>query len=110
MSLIKCFLNRARKLSSTQELFNDEVEKIRRIFEANGYPKQFIDANISTFLEETVDDNTAEQNVRSEEKFAYMVLPYVGKSSLKLQRRIRNELDGHGLRIISAYRTTKVGS
>ena len=39
-----------------------------------------------------------------------MVLPYVGRCSLKLHRRIKHEMQNYGVIIMPAYRTTKVGS
>jgi len=40
---IKCFLTRAKMASSTQELFEAEVQKLRSSFWSNGYPKQFFE-------------------------------------------------------------------
>ena len=40
----------------------------------------------------------------------YLVLPYIGKSSERLYKRIRKEFSQHEVQIRPAYRTAKVGS
>ena len=113
-SIIRCFLNRAYRLSSTEELYNCEVDNIRRIFRANGYPITTIDAVISAFSPDVKKDNEEPDNLASEDindlKQVYMSLPYMGKCSEKLHRRIKNEMLPYKLKVLPGYRTTKVGS
>ena len=115
-SLLKFFLSRAQKLSSSKELFDKEVNNIKRIFKLNGYPDDFIDKNIYNFLNSsTRSDNEiqksgAESDPPEDIKKAYLVLPYVGRCSQKLHRRIKSEMQQHRIRVLPAYQTTKIGS
>ena len=116
-AVLKCFLRRAHRLCSTKELFDKEVTNIKRIFESNGYPNEYITATTSAFIKE-IDDNIKLTKKPPEEvakvsigeKKVYMVLPYIGKCSQKLYQRIRKEMAEHGLILVSAFRTTKVQS
>ena len=63
----------------------------------NGYAD-----NGSSFSKTTADDNISSKH--------YFVLPYIGKSSERLFRRIRREFIQHRVQIRPAYRTIKVGS
>lgn len=115
-SLLKCLLSRARKLSSSQALFDKEVNNIKRIFKLNGYPSDFIDNNISNFLnclnraENETNIPVGESDPPEDIIKAYMVLPYVGRCSQKLHQRIKNEMQQHRICVLPAYQTTKVGS
>ena len=115
--MLQCFLNRAYRLCSTKDHFATELDNIRSIFKSNGYPMEFIESSISVFSQK-VDDTSketekppevvTEENV--EEKRVYLVLPYVGRCSQKLHRRISSEMAQHGITILPAFRTTKVQS
>ena len=87
------------------------------MLKTNGYP--------NTFVKNTIDDyiNSATNEEKSTEvtkgsipddadtlKQVYFVVPYVGKASEKLQRRIGQEMRQHGINLRAAYKTTKVGS
>ena len=111
-SIIKGFLNRAKKITSSTELFNSEVAHIKSEFEKNGYPTTFIEKTIVDF-KLTDRTRTTTSNVQSDKNSSqsfYFVLPYVGKPSEKLQKRIKTELSQHDVIIKSAYRTTKIES
>ena len=116
VSLLNCFLNRALKLSSSNELLEDELNNIKRIFTDNGYPKNFVTEHMSSFMNKHQDAKvevtqiTACSDETDKTKPAYMVLPYIGKSSVKLHRRIKDEILQHGVALLPAYRTTKIGS
>ena len=119
-SLINCFLNRAVKLSSSQELLEKEVNNIKELFKLNGYPEEFIDNNVNRFLmgldsanNNNSDDSattTKESDTSDGVQSAYLVLPYVGRCSTRLHKRITYEMKHYGVRIMPAYRTAKVGS
>ena len=80
-SVLRCFLNRAYKLCSTEDLFNKEVITIRNTFKLNGYPTAFIDSVINTLTTEL--DNNINQDKytatvskdNNEVTRIYMVLP-----------------------------------
>ena len=103
-------------------MFDKEVCNIRRIFKLNGYPNDFIENGITKFenrssgMEWT--DAQADATVKPsqstfqicDEKTAYMVLPYVGRCSQKFHRRIKDQMQQHGVGVLPAYQTTKVAS
>ena len=110
--IIECFLARAKKVSSTAQIFEEEISFLKKLFISNGYPLSFIENTITSFvnstnasktkvLEEDSPENTIEE---------YFVVPYIGKASEKLCKRVKVEMLQHNVNIRSAYRTTKVGS
>ena len=107
-SLLQLLLLRAKKLSSTQEAFEEEVKNIKRIFQSNGYPVSFIDNGVSSFLEKNEDNVTPK--ITDCEKMAYLVLPYIGKCSKRLHRKISAIMQGHEITLVQAFRTVKVES
>ena len=85
-SVIKCFLIRAKRISSSEELFNREIDFIRDLFHANGYPKSFINNTVEDFFRDEnkraqVDGNEDSLIGNITAKQAYFVLPYIGKVS-----------------------------
>ena len=42
LGLIRGFINTAKMVCSTEDLFNQEILKLRDLFSANGYPKAFL--------------------------------------------------------------------
>jgi hypothetical protein len=111
-SIIKWFLKRASEITSSNILFELEVNNIKNAFTANGYPAKFIDETISEYRSRHESESTSNSIVAKDEdlKQAFMVLPFVGKPSERLHRRIKKELIQHGVRVFPAYRTTKVES
>ena len=122
-ALISCLLTRAYNISSTFSLFTTEVEKIKAIFGKNSYPSSMVNQCVDTFIskrnitnekfkvrEGMKDDINDHQSTSPDEKKAYATVPYVGKPSLKFQRRIREEMSRQGLTILASFTTTKVSS
>ena len=113
-AIIKGFLNRARRITSSEKLFNKELVTIKNIFRANGYPIRFINQTVDEHLQansfgemyKSADDNIGNNILRKH----FFVVPYIGKASIQLQRRIKKELLQHDILVQAAYRTTKVGS
>ena len=120
--MVKRLLSQAYRLSSSHGLFIEEVEQIQSNLARNGYPISFT-KNISEHFiqsrgitedsykahQETAGEEPNEEPLEANEKL-YMTVPYLGKPSIELQRRIGNELRKHGVNVTAAYRTTKVGS
>jgi hypothetical protein len=113
-SVIKCFLHRAKRITSSAELFHQEVAHIKSVFGRNGYPATFIEQTVKDFLatDETSEtrSNAQSDSAKDSSQSFYFVLLYIGKPSEKLQKRIKTELLQHDVNIKPAYRTTKVGS
>ena len=113
-SVIKGFLVRAKRISSSQELLNREIAHIQNTFAKNGYPKSFINNIIDEFFKdeerrkkEIINDTDTNS---SPLKRAYFVLPYIGKATERLHKRVSREMLQHNIDLKAAYRTTKVGS
>ena len=110
--LVKCFLTRAFRVSSSFELFSTEVTRIKTILSNNGYPsdmvKQLIDEFISNKQINLSSFNTTrtEKSSRSStDNQVYLTIPYLGKTSLKFQHRMKRNLQQHGLEVLPAYLT-----
>ena len=118
-ALLNCLLTRAYNLSSNYSLFATEIEKIKTIFRKNSYPSSMINRSVDEFISRRnisnekfkIDkENDNSQGTSQDAKKSYITVPYVGKPSLKLQRRIRDEMENHGLTTLASYTTTKVSS
>ena len=113
VSLIRCFLQRATRLSSTQKLLDKEITTIKQIFMSNSYPEDFIVDNICSYFESTKKHDITpciEPEEQDQLQRKYMVLPYMGKCSEKLHHRIKRVMLQYGFRVLPAFRTTKVAS
>ena len=51
-SIIKCFLNRAARNTSSKQLLDEEILRTKEIFTANGYPYKFIERTINEYMVE----------------------------------------------------------
>ena len=118
ISFIRCLLNRAYRISSGWNHFNSEVEQIKSILQQNEYPISFINDVCHGFMEAHnineenfgVERDTYTCNRTTDHTEAYVVIPFVGRPSIKLQNRIRKTMEPLRIRVSPAYRTTKVGS
>lgn len=112
--VINCFLTRARRVSSSQAIFEKEVNNLRSIFRANCYPVMLMRKTIEEFGKKTLTldqkDDNSQQPQHEVRKPEYFVLPYVGKASEKMLHRVKREMSPHGIDLRAAYRTTKTGA
>ncbi len=110
-SIINCFLTRAKRVSSSKELFEKEVDYIKKVLANNGYPKRFVEKAVEDFRtrNERSDRPTDEAKERKLTQ-SFFLLPYVGKASEKFFKRLRSEMLQHRVEMRCAYQTTKVGS
>ena len=67
--LLCVFLHRAKNICSTSELYLQEVNKLRVIFQMNGYPNLFINDTIRKF--EELNANTKDKEKREKAFFIY---------------------------------------
>ena len=122
-SLVKCMLNRAYQICSNYKFFREEINQIEVILIKNNYPIKFIKDIINNFIDfhkitsesyranETQPDELTKTDVTPlQEEKTYFTVPYLGKSSIELQKRIRNELRKYGVDVTVSYRTTKVSN
>ena len=100
--LILCFLNRAKRICSSNFLFDKEVSKLEKMFLNNGYPSSFFDKILATFQS----SDKFSQNISFENCFC---IPHLGKES----HHFANLLSGllkkkYNLKISPIYKTFKV--
>lgn len=115
MGLIRCLLHRARRVCSTGEYFDREVNKLRSMFHANGYPKMYFDRAVEKFKAalqvranpELVVDGSQDSEV-SERKYIFGI-PYVGTASKEYKKRINALVkECLGVDISSYYTSCKI--
>ena len=99
--LILCFLNQAKRICSSNFLF-DKVSILKKMFLNNGYPSLFFDKILVSFQS----SNKFPQNISFENSFC---IPYLGKESHHFANRfsalIKNKCN---LKISPIYKTFKV--
>ena len=118
-SLVNYMLLRALRLSSSAEFFESEVAEIRDILFKNSYPSYMINELICKFISHNKFDlDNFKRGVvkpiinmdNSDLKTIYFKIPYYGRPSRNLQRRIQEQLSKYGIDIRAAFSTTKVSS
>ena len=89
-AVVKCLLNRADRVASSEELLKQDIQSVKSMFLKNGYPNSFLEKIIADFLRknESNDKNKRDQlnttATTEPAKSAYLTLPYIGKASEKL--------------------------
>ena len=100
--LILCFLNRAKRICSSDFLFDKEVSMLKKMFLNNGYSSSFFDKILASFQS----SNKFSQNISFENSFC---IPYLGKESHHFANRpsalIKNKFN---FKISLIYKTFKV--
>ena len=87
-SLISTLLFRCFHLTSSNELFHKEVERLREILANNSYPLEFIDQCITSFLNKQYKPKNPVTGT-VEPKTVIVMLPFLGKVSLEIRNRVR---------------------
>ncbi len=85
--LVMCLLYRAFNLSSSYALFHEEVVRLKSILARNAYPRALIDCCISKFLN-NVHRVKLPVCPMVERKSVFIVLPYLGLTSIQIRRKI----------------------
>ena len=89
ISLIKCLIHTAFKISSSYIIFQNEINKIKNILQKNIYPVFVIGNQIKRFLEIQYTTISNENTVNNNKK-VYFKLPYIGTflnaSKIKLKQ------------------------
>ena len=83
--LIYCLLFRLFTLTVDWKKFHEEVQFLREIFRRNQYPEHFIDQCIKMFLTKKI---KVQSKVNAQKEKLVISLPYLGKHSNNLRRRI----------------------
>ena len=102
--LIKCFLKRAVTVCSDEESLTTEIKNLKTIFEKNGYLGSYFDRIKNEFFE-----NKEKENKDDKKPTSYLKVPYIGKASTLLGKRIKTLVKKElkeDIRIV--YQTNKV--
>ena len=75
------YLNRAKRICSSDFLFDKEVSMLKKMFLNNGYPSSFFDKILASFQS----SNKFSQNISFENSFC---IPYLGKESHHFANRL----------------------
>ena len=86
-------LHKAFKLCSNFELFHQEIDKLKIIFENNGYLKSFVDFCIKRYLDKEFIKK--EIVVKVSKKDIICVLPLIGKKLLQLRTRLVKPIENN---------------
>ena len=106
--LIKCLLTRANSVCSSVSLFSKEVDNISRLFKKNGYPEWFFNKEKEAFMNGQNIKSQKEQD--SNDWYCTMTLPYIGKDSTKLAKRLKSIFsETFGVVVKISYRNCTVG-
>ena len=90
-NLLFMLLRRAFKLCSNFERFHQEIDKLKTIFENNGYPKSFFDFCIKKYLDKVFIKKKVV--LKPLKKELICVLPFLGKKSMQLRTRLVNSIE-----------------
>ena len=107
VGLIRCLLNTAKQICSSDDLFVREVNNLRKMFTANGYPKAFFDRAYEKFLmcwEKRNEDTESDQKIE-DRKYVFGV-PYVGIASREYKKKVTALIRDHLGVDISVYFTS----
>ena len=92
-NLVFGLLNRAWKICSSSELFNQEMENIKQLLKSNGFPVKFLNKHFKSFLNKKMSVNNIACDVYGPaKKNVYLSLPYCGQNSVKLGRQMNRML------------------
>lgn len=106
--LIMCLLHRAKVICSENDLFVKEVEKLKKLFNSNGYSNWFIDKTIKKFKDRGNLPNTEKEK----KDFLFNIgIPYFGKVSNNFAKQLSNLIKKNFKVDINVYyKTIKTGS
>ena len=87
--LICCLLNIAQKLSSSTELFNVEVSKLRNLFLDNGYPVSYFNRVLEKFINKSSVTENTDLDQSSSEDVCILKIPFVGEASHAFSKKLK---------------------
>ena len=85
--LVKILLYRAYRICDCFKYLDDEIKKITNILLANGFPKQFLDKCVASFLNTLYIQKPRIPTV--ERKQLFLVLPFTGIHGLQLGKKLK---------------------
>ena len=100
--LILCFLNRVKRICSSDFSFHKEVSKLKKMFLNNGYPSSFFDKILTSFQSSNKFSEQS-QNISFENCFC---IAYLGKESHHFANRLSALIKNkYNLKISPIYKT-----
>ena len=104
-----------KRICSSEELFNKEVDKLKRVFTLNGYPKAFFKEAYEKFCTSLTRDRTTEvglDDIDADEERKYTFgIPFVGTPSREYKKKIKDLIKEHlGVDLFVYSSSCKVGS
>ena len=102
-NLVKNLNHRIKNLV-TEDLQNNEWQKVKELLMKNSFPAKFIDEQIQkkdTFETELIENK--------DDKKQYITIPYVKKTSEKFAKNIKAVFESIGVKVRITYRSEKVG-
>ena len=87
-NLISGLIYRAWKICSSEDLFQQELIKLKKLLNANGFPLGLINRQIKLFLHKQETSETKSTHFGPEKRVIFLSLPFCGENSIKLSRQI----------------------
>ena len=88
-SLVLGLVSRAWRICSSYMNFHQEMEFLRGVLAANGYPLNFVESCIKRFLDKQYNNKDSEPVYGPEKKLVVLSLPYIGLNSFKVNRQLK---------------------
>ena len=88
IGLIKTLIHRTYAISSSYNLFHDEIKNTKHLVEKNMYPSFLIDEQIKLFLNDKLSKNDTLKENSNKENTTYHKLPYIGDISVRTKKKI----------------------
>ena len=88
IGLIKILIHRTYLISSSWNLFHDEIKSTKHLLGKNMYPPYLIDKQIKLFLNNKLSENDTPKENSNKENTTYHKLPYIGDISLRTKKNI----------------------
>ena len=105
--LVSTLLFRCFHLTSSSDAFHREVERLRGILSRNSFPLEFVDMCISSFLNKQYKKETTTPTDEKQEKM--IILPYLGKLSLEIRKRLQRYINKHtsNIKLLIIFRSQR---
>ena len=107
IGLIHCMINRAYAICNDWQLFTKEMDYLRNVFMMNGYSSAIFDKCLNRFLNAKY--NPQEKPAKEDTVSILISIPYIGKPSLLLARRLQTLFKKHySVNLQVSFNTSKV--
>ena len=87
--LIKTLIDRVYKINNTWSGFHDDILHIKTILQKNNYPISLIDKTINFYLK-SKHEKIEDERTENEKKDRFFKLPYIGKYSDLVKKKLTN--------------------